>query len=102
MIPCNTLRSKPRDITSGDYHRLRTQVAGFLLRPVLAESETLRNLDEAAIDMLASRMQLRHVSPGHDICQGGDPADRLWILQDGAHCCCGVHGLLHSAATHAS
>ena len=60
------------------------QVASFLLRPVLAESETLRNLDEGATHMLAARMRLRHVAPDHDICRVADPADRFWILQDGA------------------
>ena len=45
------------------------------------------NLHETAKSRLASRLKPIMIPPGHDLCHEGDPADCLWILQEGATGC---------------
>lgn len=70
------------------YHQLpaqlKAEVAWFLLRDVIVESELLQELSPAAKHQLAGRMVPRLIIMGHDLCRQGDLADRLWILQEGA------------------
>lgn len=41
------------------------------------------HLPEGAKTRLAARLTPQMVPPGHDLCQEGDDADCLWILQEG-------------------
>lgn len=40
-------------------------------------------LPEGAKTRLAARLTPQMVPPGHDLCQEGDDADCMWILQEG-------------------
>ena len=40
-------------------------------------------LPEGAKTRLAARLSPQMVPPGHDLCQEGDDADCMWILQEG-------------------
>ena len=40
-------------------------------------------LPEDAKTRLAARLTPQMVPPGHDLCQEGDDADCMWILQEG-------------------
>ena len=62
-------------------------------------------LPEGAKTRLAARLTPQMVPPGHDLCQEGDDADCLWILQEGMlplllRCCGTVEALpLHMHAS---
>ncbi len=44
---------------------------------------TCSQLPEGAKTRLAARLTPQMVPPGHDLCQEGDDADCMWILQEG-------------------
>ena len=64
--------------------QLRAEVAAYLLRDIMSASAVLQQLDKLSRQLLAAQMTPRMVAPGHDLCLQGDPADRMWLLQDGA------------------
>ncbi|KAK9813287.1 hypothetical protein WJX72_011893 [[Myrmecia] bisecta] len=61
----------------------RSRVAGYMLRNVLQTSDIFRCLSKEARERIAGKVRPRMVSPGFDLCEQGDEAECLWILQEG-------------------
>ncbi|KAK9812616.1 hypothetical protein WJX72_000666 [[Myrmecia] bisecta] len=61
----------------------RSRVAGHMLRQVLQTSDIFRCLSSEARERIAGKVHPRMVSPGHDLCEQGEEADCMWILQEG-------------------
>ncbi|DBA70723.1 TPA: hypothetical protein ACH3X2_012094 [Trebouxia sp. C0005] len=62
---------------------LRGEVAVYLMEEVFEQSDFFSQLPEGAKTRLAARLTPQMVPPGHDLCQEGDDADCMWILQEG-------------------
>ena len=55
----------------------------FLMHDVIFKMDFFQGTHNRFLSLIASKMVPEHVTPGHDICQQGDDADRLWVLQEG-------------------
>ncbi|KAK9809148.1 hypothetical protein WJX72_010205 [[Myrmecia] bisecta] len=64
-------------------HTLRNEVVWHMCRKLFASLYLFRDLDAPTQLLLASKMQPVRVGAGHDVCNQGDVADRLWVLQEG-------------------
>lgn len=58
-------------------------LAGFHIHPHTHTVECCSELPEGAKTRLAARLTPQMIPPGHDLCQEGDDADCMWILQEG-------------------
>lgn len=63
---------------------LRAVVAFDLTNGLIKQVPVLCNLDEQHQRGLVSKLVPISIRPGVDICQEGDDADSVWILQEGA------------------
>lgn len=66
--------------------QLRGEVARYLMRHVFASSEIFGILDDDAKVFLSTRLRPATIPPGFDLCQEGDAANCLWLLQEGDFC----------------
>ena len=46
----------------------------------LARSPVFEGLDDAALDAVAEHMRPRQFAPDEQLCQAGDPSDRIWLI----------------------
>src|SRR5687767_2147945 len=51
--------------------------------PALARSPLFEGLDDAELDIVAERMRPRQFAPDEQLCQAGDPSDRIWLITGG-------------------
>ena len=49
----------------------------------LARSPVFEGLDDAALDAVAEHMRPRQFAPDEQLCQAGDPSDRIWLITGG-------------------
>ncbi|CAL5221214.1 g3363 [Coccomyxa viridis] len=63
--------------------QLRTAIVAHLLQGVFDSSHLFADLDSHTKEELAAVLTPEVVLPGHHLCEAGDPADCLWILQSG-------------------
>lgn len=76
----------------GDKHReifldlpeqLQGVVALHQTRKFLHRTRILQDIDENALEFLAARLNPITVTVGQSVCNQGEEADRLWILESG-------------------
>ena len=51
--------------------------------PSLARSPVFDGLTEAELDVVAEHMRPRQFAPNEQLCQAGDPSDRIWLITGG-------------------
>jgi NTE family protein len=49
----------------------------------LARSPVFEGLDDAELDVVAEHMRPRQFAPDEQLCQAGDPSDRIWLITGG-------------------
>ncbi|GFR48402.1 hypothetical protein Agub_g10296 [Astrephomene gubernaculifera] len=63
--------------------RLRAKVARAMCLPLIADVHILLELPQDLQALIAENMRPQRLPAGEDLCQQGDVADCLWILQEG-------------------
>lgn len=62
---------------------LRGAVAGHLMGPILQELSLWQAMPESERWRLAALLHPQQLLPGHDLCQEGESATAVWLLQEG-------------------
>jgi predicted acylesterase/phospholipase RssA/CRP-like cAMP-binding protein len=51
--------------------------------PALAQSQLFEGLTPDELEVVRERMHLRQFAPGEQLCEAGDPSDRIWLITAG-------------------
>jgi NTE family protein len=51
--------------------------------PVLARTQLFTGLTDDELELVAQRMRAREFSAGEQLCQAGEPSDRIWVITGG-------------------